>query len=53
MMMIAAHNWDTTSAIRAGCQAAFVTRPGEVLSPTDPRPQIIAADLIDLAAKLA
>jgi 2-haloacid dehalogenase len=53
MMMVAAHNWDTAGAIRAGCQATFVTRPGEVLSPTDPRPGLVAADLIDLAAKLA
>ena len=53
MMMVAAHHWDTTGAQRAGCRAAFLTRPGEVLSPTDPPPEIIAADLLDLAAQLA
>ena len=52
MMMIAAHNWDTTGAFRAGCQTAFITRPGEVLSSTDPRPGIIARDLLELAEKL-
>jgi len=52
LMMVAAHNWDTTGAIRAGCHAAFLTRPGEVLAATDPRPEIIATDLIDLAGKL-
>ena len=52
MMMVTAHNIDTTGAIRAGCQAAFITRPGEVLSPTDPMPEILAKDLLDLAAQL-
>jgi 2-haloacid dehalogenase len=53
IMMVAAHNWDTTGAIRAGCRAAFLTRPGEVLAVTDPRPEIIAADLLDLATQVA
>ena len=53
MMMVAAHNWDTTGAIRAGCRAAFLARPGEVLSVTDPRPEIIASDVMDLAGRLA
>jgi len=53
MMMVAAHNWDTTGAIRAGCEAAFLTRPGEVLATTDPRPAVIASDLLDLPARLA
>ncbi len=52
MMMVTAHNIDTTGAIRAGCQAAFITRPGEVLAPTDPRPAVVASDLLDLVAKL-
>lgn len=53
MMMVTAHNIDTTGAMRAGCQAAFITRPGEVLAPTDPTPGIVARDLVDLATKLA
>jgi len=52
MMMVAAHNWDTVGAMRAGCRGAFIQRPGEVLSPTDPRPEIIARDFLDLAAQL-
>ncbi len=52
LMMVAAHNWDTVGAMRAGCRGAFITRPGEVLSPTDPRPEIIARDFLDLAAQL-
>src|SRR5262249_55548499 len=31
--MVAAHSWDIAGAIAAGCQAAFVARPGMVLSP--------------------
>ena len=52
MMMVAAHNWDTTGAIRAGCEAAFITRPEKCWPPLIPRPAVIASDLLDLAAKL-
>jgi 2-haloacid dehalogenase len=31
--LVAAHSWDITGALAAGCQAAFVARPGMVLSP--------------------
>jgi 2-haloacid dehalogenase len=43
--LIAAHAWDVTGALRAGCLAAFVTRPGMVLDPLAPRPDIIGVDL--------
>lgn len=43
--MVAAHAWDTTGAIRAGCQAAFVARPGKVLSEFDERPDIVEGTL--------
>jgi len=32
-------------AQRAGCAAAFVARPGQVLDPLVPRPEIVGADL--------
>jgi len=51
MMLVAAHAWDT-SAIRAGCQAAFIQRPGEVLDPLAPAPVVIARDLLDLCDQL-
>ena len=38
--LVAAHNWDTTGAIRAGCRAAFLTRPGKHLGERDERPDI-------------
>ena len=40
--MVAAHNWDTTGAIRAGCKATFLARPGHALGEADERPDIIA-----------
>jgi 2-haloacid dehalogenase len=43
--LVAAHSWDITGALVAGCEAAFVARPGMVLSPIGPRPDIVGADL--------
>src|SRR5215471_11621765 len=43
--LVAAHSWDISGALSAGCQAAFVARPGMVLSPLGDQPDIIGADL--------
>jgi 2-haloacid dehalogenase len=43
--LVAAHSWDISGALAAGARAAFVTRPGMVLSPIGPRPDIVAPDL--------
>jgi 2-haloacid dehalogenase len=50
--LVAAHSWDVTGAMAAGCQAAFVARPGMVLSPIGPRPDIVAADLAAVADQI-
>jgi 2-haloacid dehalogenase len=47
--LIAAHSWDVTGAIRAGARAAFVARPGMVLDPSGETPDIIGADLGEVA----
>jgi 2-haloacid dehalogenase len=47
--LIAAHAWDVAGAARAGCASAFVTRPGKVLDPLVERPEIIGADLAEVA----
>jgi 2-haloacid dehalogenase len=47
--LVAAHAWDVTGAIRAGCRAAFVARLGAVLDPTGETPDIIGADLREVA----
>ena len=52
LCMVAAHNWDTTGAIRAGMKAAFVARPGRLLGEFDERPDIIGADLGKVAERL-
>ncbi|HEX5808177.1 MAG TPA: haloacid dehalogenase type II [Anaerolineales bacterium] len=43
--VVAAHDWDITGALRAGCAAAFVARPGHVMNPFGPQPDIRGADL--------
>lgn len=43
--LIAAHAWDVAGALRAGCAAAFVARPGQVLDPLAPRPDVVGSDL--------
>jgi len=50
--MIAAHAWDITGAIRAGCAAAFIARPGMVLDPAGEQPDIVAADLREAAEQI-
>jgi len=43
--LVAAHSWDVSGALSAGCHAAFVARPGMVLSPIGRQPDIVGADL--------
>ncbi len=50
--LVAAHAWDVAGAMRAGCAAAFVARPGMVLDPLAPAPDVVGADLIDVAEKI-
>ncbi|HEX2160166.1 MAG TPA: HAD hydrolase-like protein, partial [Actinomycetes bacterium] len=50
--LIAAHAWDVAGATRAGCATAFVARPGKVLDPLVERPEIVGADLAEVAAAI-
>jgi 2-haloacid dehalogenase len=50
--LVAAHGWDIAGALAAGCRAAFVARPGAVLYPHGPQPDIVAADLRGIADAL-
>ena len=50
--MVAAHAWDISGALAAGCAAAFVSRPGKVLSPLGDQPDIIGADLSEVAEQI-
>lgn len=50
--LVAAHAWDVAGAQRAGCKAAFVARPGMVLDPLTPRPDVVGTDLADVAEQI-
>jgi 2-haloacid dehalogenase len=50
--LVAAHAWDVSGALAAGCRAAFVARPGMVASPIEPRPDVHVRDIADLARAL-
>ena len=50
--LVAAHAWDVAGALRAGCAAAFVARPGMVLDPLVERPDVVGADLREVAGRI-
>jgi 2-haloacid dehalogenase len=52
VLLVAAHAWDVAGALAAGCRAAFVARPGKVLDPLAERPELVVADLDELADRL-
>ena len=50
--LVAAHAWDVAGALHAGCMAAFVARPGMVLNPLIERPDVVGADLREVADQI-
>jgi 2-haloacid dehalogenase len=50
--LVAAHAWDITGALAAGCEAGFVQRPGMVLSPLGRQPDIIGDDLDQVISQI-
>ncbi|GAC1473011.1 MAG: haloacid dehalogenase type II [Chloroflexota bacterium] len=50
--LVAAHDWDVAGAMRAGCSAAFVARPGMTLNPLFAAPDVVGADLVDVAKQI-
>jgi len=50
--LVAAHAWDIAGARRVGCATAFVARPGQVLDPLAPPPEIVGADLCEVAERI-
>jgi 2-haloacid dehalogenase len=52
LRMVAAHAWDVVGAMQAGCAAAFVARPGRVLYPLGPMPDIVGPDLRAVAEEI-
>jgi 2-haloacid dehalogenase len=50
--LVAAHAWDVVGAMRAGCAAAFVARPGMVLNPLAEPPDVVGSDLGEVADQI-
>ena len=50
--LVAAHDWDVVGALNAGCAAAFIARPGKVLNPLLPQPDVIGLNLVEVAEKI-
>jgi 2-haloacid dehalogenase len=50
--LVSAHDWDVTGALRAGCAAVFVARPGQVMNPFGPQPDVRGADLGEVVEKI-
>ncbi len=52
LCLIACHVWDTLGAVAAGWEAALIKRVGNDVLAVGPQPQIIGADLDDVADRL-
>jgi 2-haloacid dehalogenase len=52
LRLIAAHSWDIAGALHVGCAGAFVARPGMVLDPLVPQPDIVGSDLRAVTTKI-
>ncbi|MGH7158916.1 MAG: haloacid dehalogenase type II [Acetobacteraceae bacterium] len=52
LCLIACHTWDTLGAVAAGWEGALIRRPGNDVLGVGPQPQIIGADLDDVADQL-
>jgi 2-haloacid dehalogenase len=50
--LVAAHSWDVSGALSAGCKAAFVARPSAVLSPLGPQPDIVSPDIAGVVEEI-
>jgi 2-haloacid dehalogenase len=52
LCLIACHTWDTLGAVAAGWEAALIKRVGNDVLGVGPQPQIVGADLDDVADQL-
>jgi 2-haloacid dehalogenase len=50
--LVAAHPWDISGALAAGCRAALVQRPGVVPSPLGTQPDIIGPTLTEVVNQI-
>ncbi len=52
ILLVAAHDWDITGAIRVGARGAFIARRGMLLGDLSERPDFIGPDLGAFADEL-
>ncbi len=52
MRVVTAHAWDIAGALRTGCATAFVARPGVVLNPLVRAPDVIGANMTEVAKRI-
>lgn len=52
LRLIAAHAWDIAGALRSGCAAAFIARPGMVLDLLVERPDVVGRDLSEVVSQI-
>ena len=52
MRMVAAHDWDIAGAVHAGCAGAYLRRPGMVLNPLHPSPDIVEPNMTRLTDRI-
>lgn len=50
--LVAAHSWDVSGALAAGCRAALVRRPGVVVSPLGAQPDIVGPSLTEVVEQI-
>ncbi len=50
--LVAAHAWDVSGALAAGCRAALVRRPGVVASPIGRQPDIVGPSLTEVTDQI-
>ncbi|SNY25469.1 haloacid dehalogenase type II [Paractinoplanes atraurantiacus] len=50
--LVAAHAWDVSGALAAGCRAALVRRPGVVAIPLGAQPDIVGPTLTEVADRI-
>jgi 2-haloacid dehalogenase len=52
LRLVAAHAWDLAGAASVGCATGFVARPGKVLDPLVEAPEVVGADLGEVADQI-
>ncbi len=53
LRLVATHDWDTHGALSAGLKAAYIDRTGAPYHPLYLKPDIVGADMLDIAKEIA